>query len=70
MKSNSSLHTNYGQVARLLAAVERSVLAFQAGMVSVAGKGAAEDTNAAIILAARLSTVWKRVGAFLPAHRV
>lgn len=60
MASNVTL--NYTQITRQIAALERAVLAFQAGAVQMAGIRAAEESNIAIILAARLSTVWKRLG--------
>jgi hypothetical protein len=58
----SSVALTYSQIGRQIAAVERAVLAFQAGVVKSAGSRAAEDSNSAIILTARLSTVWRRLG--------
>jgi len=60
MASNVTLA--YAQITRQIAAVERAVVAFQSGVVKVAGIRAAEESNIAIILAARLSTAWKRLG--------
>jgi hypothetical protein len=62
-----SLKSTYVQIARQIASLERSVLSFQAGMVSAAGAVAADDTNSAIILSSRLSVVWKRLGNTIPA---
>ena len=61
-----TLKLNHAQIARQIAGVERAVLSFQAGVVSVAGAGAADDTNSAIILSSRLSVVWKRLGRVIP----
>jgi hypothetical protein len=62
----SNLSSTYGQIGRQIAAVERAVLAFQSGFVRTAGSRAVEDSNVAIILAARLSNVWKRLGSTIP----
>jgi len=58
----SKVNPTYDEIRRQIAAVERAVLTFQAGVVRSSGTDAADGTNQAIILAARLSTVWKRLG--------
>lgn len=57
-----SLNSTYFEITRKIMSVERDILKFQAGVVSHAGTVAADDSNLAIILAARLSTVWGRLG--------
>ena len=66
MRKSPNLRVDHQAIDRQIAAVARAVLSFQTKMVSAAGAPAAEDTNAAIVLAARLSTVWKRVGELIP----
>lgn len=66
MKKPQTLRTDYRAIDRQIVAVARAVLSFQTRMVSAAGTSAADDTNAAIVLASRLATVWKRVGAVIP----
>ena len=66
---SKSLRTGHDQISRQIRAVERAVLAFQSGMIKSAGCSAGVDTNTAIILCARLSTVWKRVGAMIPSGK-
>jgi hypothetical protein len=63
---SKSLRTSHHQIARQIQAVERAVLTFQSGMIKSAGCSAGVDTNTAIILCARLSTVWKRIGEMIP----
>jgi hypothetical protein len=63
-----TLSNNHLLISRQIAAIERAVLAFQPAIVGAAGRRAAVDTNIAIILSARLSTVWKRLGDAIP-HR-
>jgi hypothetical protein len=53
---------SHDQVGRQIAAVEKAVLRLQPLMMQAAGGQAAEDSNIAIILAARLALVWKRLG--------
>ncbi len=64
------LFTNHTQIARQIKAIERAVLAFQPVMVGAAGGRVAVDTNIAIILSARLSNVWKRIGEIFPTDHV
>ena len=56
------LNSTYVEITRTIKSVERKILAFQSRVVGQAGVIAAEDTNLAIILAARLSKVWRRLG--------
>ena len=56
------LNSTYLEITRTIKSVERKILAFQARVVGQAGVIAAEDSNLAIILAARLSNVWRRLG--------
>jgi len=65
----NTLTMTYTQIGRQIAAVERAVLAFQPGVVRGVGPRAAEDSNSAIILTSRLSTVWKRLGVTIPRAR-
>jgi hypothetical protein len=65
-KTASILRQSHGQISRQIAAVERAVLGFQAGIVGAVGARAADDTNSAIILVARLASVWRRVGSAIP----
>ena len=65
----SNLPLTHGQIGYQIAALERAVLAFQAGVVRAAGSVAADDTNSAIILSARLLTAWKRLGLGIPPER-
>jgi hypothetical protein len=58
-----SLNSTYFEITRKIMSVERDILKFQAGVVDFAGTVAADDSNLAIILAARLSKVWGRLGA-------
>ena len=62
----TEMTTSHSQIGRQIAAVERAVLAFQSGIMREAGSRAAADSNDAIILTARLSAVWKRLGACVP----
>jgi hypothetical protein len=57
------LSSTYFEITRKISSLEREILAFQAGVVGHAGAIAAGDSNLAIILASRLSTVWRRLGA-------
>ena len=61
-----SLPSRHLQITRQIAALERAVLAFQPAVVGAAGTPAAIDTNLAIILSARLSKVWQRIGTTIP----
>ena len=61
-----SLPSRHLQIARQIATLERAVLAFQPAMVGATGMPGAVDTNLAIILSARLTKVWKRIGATIP----
>ncbi len=56
------LSSTYFEITRKISSLERAILAFQPGVVGEAGSIAADDSNQAIILAARLSTVWRRLG--------
>jgi hypothetical protein len=56
-------------IERQILAVQKSILAFQPIMMGEAGRGAAIDTNLAIILSDRLSTVWKRLRKEIPARK-
>jgi hypothetical protein len=53
---------NHVQVGRQIAAVEKAVLRLQPLLMQAAGGQVAEDSNIAIVLAARLSFVWERLG--------
>lgn len=66
---SESLRTSHHQISRQIQAVERAVLTFQSGMIKSTGCSAGIDTNTAIILCARLSTVWKRIGEMIPRGR-
>jgi hypothetical protein len=68
MQTKGTIRCRHGRILRQITALEREVLSFQAGMVSASKGSAAEDTNLAIILAARLSNVWKRVASAIPAR--
>ena len=61
-----SIRANHAQIARQIKALERAVLAFHTGIVGAAGTRAAVDSNLAIILSARLASVWKRIGRIVP----
>jgi len=50
------------EVGRQIAAVEKAVLKLQPLMMQTVGGQAANDSNIAIILAARLALVWARLG--------
>ena len=63
-----SLRVSHSQIARQIKALEREVLAFQPGLVAASGKFGAVDASLAIILSARLSAVWKRVGEAIPSR--
>jgi len=63
------LRTSHDQIAHQIRVLEREVLAFQSGMVRAAGSSAGIDTSIAIILSARLSAVWKRIGQMIPPRR-
>ena len=65
-RKTNHIRVNHAQISRQIAAVERAVLGFQAGIVGAVGVRAADDTNSAIILAARLMAVWKRLGSAIP----
>ena len=56
------LNSTYSEITRTIKSVERQILAFQSRVVGQVGMIAAEDSNLAIILAARLSKVWRRLG--------
>jgi hypothetical protein len=61
-----NLRTSHLQIARQIRALERSVVAFQSGFVRASDGPGGVDTNTAILLSARLSTVWKRIGEMIP----
>jgi hypothetical protein len=56
------IRSTYFEISRRLSSIEREILAFQTGVMCESGSIAAGDSNLAIILAARLSRVWKRLG--------
>ena len=59
---SGSIRANYTHIAGQIKALERTVLAFQRGIIDEAGQCAAIDSNLAIILSARLANVWRRMG--------
>ena len=63
------LKLSHNQIARQIRLLEREVVAFQSGMVRATGGSAGIDTSIAIILSARLSTVWSRIGQMIPQRR-
>ena len=64
--TDKSIRYSHAQISRQIQAMERAVLAFQPKVVGFSRGVAAIDTNLAIILSARLSAVWKRVGKTFP----
>lgn len=69
LRERKTIRSDHHQILSKITAVERAVLGFQASAMRAVGSGAAEDTNTAIILAARLAAVWRRVGTVLSSRR-
>ena len=63
---SKDIRTSHKEIGRQIRALERAVLAFQSAMVGATDTSAGVDTNTAIILSARLSTVWRRIGQMVP----
>ncbi len=66
---SSKVNLTHGRIGRQIVEVERAVLAFHSGLVRSGGSVLAEDSNNAIILAARLSNVWRKLGEAIPCRR-
>jgi len=62
IQGTRAIKANHLKIGRQIAAVERAILLLRVGLVQTGGGQAAQDSNIAITLAARLPEVWRRLG--------